>query len=466
MVNNRSYHFIGIGGEGMSSLAYITSKQGYKVSGSDIKETSRTKELRREGIEIRIGHRKNNLASDVNKVIISSAIEDNNIEKKEAKRRNIEILPRLRFLSQIIKERFSIGITGTHGKTTTTTMVATLLEKAGLDPTFLIGALCRSLGGNAKLGESRYLVAEIDESDGYFLDIEPQIAVVTNIDKDHLNTYSSPSAIRESFFQFAKNSNLCILNCDDPQIKNFLNEIDRRIITFGIEDGDLRATNIRQNGFKMQFDLNFKEKRVGVVKIPIPGRHNVYNALAAIGVAKEVGIRFDEMAEILKNFCPPERRFQAIRNDGVMIIDDYAHLPREIASNLEAIQNGWGQRRVIAVFQPHRFSRTKYLHASFARSFDLADVVVITDIYPAFENPIPGVDAQKIATSIKQREKNRVYHLAEKQEVLSFLEERTQPGDFIIGFGAGDIWKVIYKFANSEYVRNIDPELNISPVLA
>ncbi len=444
----------------MSGLAYVLNKRGFKISGSDIKETSKIQTLRKEGIKIRIGHRKNNLKRNVDKVIVSSAIADDNVEKKEAKRRNIEIIPRLGLLSQVMDENFSIGISGTHGKTTTTTMVATLLEESNLDPTFLIGAPCRKLGGNAKLGKSRYLVAEIDESDGYFLDIKPTIAVITNIDKDHLNTYSGGSEIRESFSQFAKNSNLCVLNIDDPQTRKIIKDIDRRTVTFGIQKGgDLQAKNIHQDGFKMKFDLNFRGNKVGKVHIPVPGRHNVYNALAAIGVGKEVGLDFSEMMKIMKNFSPPERRFQTIRNDGVMIIDDYAHLPKEIETNLEAIQNGWGSRRLIAVFQPHRFTRTKYLKASFTRSFDLADVVVITNIYPAFENPIPGVDARRIASSIKKREKTKVHYLPEKEEIYSFLKESTQPGDFIIGFGAGDIWKVMYKFANSKCVRSLDPKV-------
>lgn len=444
----------------MSGLAYVLNKQGFTITGSDIQETPKIQTLRKEGIKIRIGHRKNNLKRNIDKVIVSSAIEDDNVEKKEAKRRNIKIIPRLGLLGQVMEEHFSIGISGTHGKTTTTTMVATLLEESNLDPTFLIGAPCRKLGGNAKLGKSRYLVAEVDESDGYFLDVKPTIAVITNIDKDHLNTYSGHSEIRESFTQFAKNSNLCVLNVDDEQIRRVMKDIDRRTVTFGIQKGgELQAKNIQQEGFTMKFDLHFRGTKVGRVRIPVPGRHNVYNALAAIGVGREVGLDFSEMIPIMKDFSPPERRFQTIRNDGVMIIDDYAHLPKEIETNLEAIQNGWGSRRLIAVFQPHRFTRTKYLKTSFTRSFDLADVVIITNIYPAFEDPIPGVDAKKIASSIKKRKRTKVYYLPDKEKIYSFLKDSTQSGDFIIGFGAGDIWKVMYKFANSKCVRSLDPEL-------
>jgi UDP-N-acetylmuramate--alanine ligase len=445
-------HFVGIGGDGMSGLARVCKELGYHVTGSNIEENQRTLELRKLGISVYIGHREENLGG-ADTVILSSAIAPDNCEWQAARRRSLRILHRLELIRELSESYFTVGVGGTHGKTTTTCMVATLLEQSGRDPSFLIGAATPTLGCNAKYGSGGYLVAEIDESDGHFLELHPQICVITNIGCDHLNHYRSEQEIVASFAQFLRQSQCGILCADDPNSGSLLHQLPR-VHSFGLaRPADLMADRIRLDRFASRFDLIWRGRRVlESVHLHVPGRHNVYNALAAMLAGHQMGLEFVQMAQILAEFELPERRFQVVAQNGMMLVDDYAHLPEQIETNLETIRSGWQPRRVIALFQPHRYTRTQYINGRFGRSFDLADIVVVTDIYPAFESPIPGINAHLIVNSIRSRRRS-VHYLPAPEELLCFLQRTARPGDFIIGFGAGDLWKVLYQFADHQKSR-------------
>lgn len=461
-------HLIGIGGEGMSGLARLLWEMGYGVSGSEVRWSRRVAELAELGIKVWLSHHEENLTlAGARAVVFSSAIPPENVELAAARELGLPVIPRLEMLARLMEGRFSIGVAGTHGKSTTTAMLAYLLERGGKEPTFLVGAPSGVLGGNARLGRGRYLVAEIDESDGRFVHLKPDLGVITNISADHLNTYGSEEALYLAFRRFARGCGQLILNGDDPQSARLFRELERereregegeeeeeegggRVLRFGIDragEADLAARKIVYREVHTEFELVFRGRRAGRVELPAPGKHNVYNALAALLAGWAVGLEFPQMASAMRGFALPERRFQVLRQDGITVVDDYAHLPEEIEANLAAIRRGWRPRRVIAIFQPHRFTRVKYINGQFARSFDLADMVIVTDIYPAFEAPIPGVGATQIVRSLNQRGRTPVSYIPDKGEIVQFLLERLQPGDFIIGFGAGDLWQVTHRLA-------------------
>lgn len=442
------YHLIGIGGDGMSGLARIMLQIGAKVVGSDIRESQRSKLLREAGAEVYIGHRKSNLGRDVDYVVVSSAIPDDNVEVQEARRRNIPVQKRLTALGSLMETRKSLAVAGTHGKTTTTTMISTIMEFGEMDPTFIIGAECEQLGGNAKVGSGDYIISEVDESDGYFTKLHPDIAVVTNIGKDHLDTYKNEEEILQGFKRFVSRSKEAVLNLDDKNSRKLLGSTTEPF-TFGIDSpADVTAGNISQKGIDTCFDVFFRGERQGGVKLPAPGKHNVYNALAALSLGYKVGLEFPEMIDYLSGFQLPNRRFQIVKNNGSIVVDDYAHLPKEIEVTLQAVRDGWDPNRVVAVFQPHRFSRTKHINGQFGNSFKLADVVIITEIYPASESPIPGVTSQLIQKSVEKKKKDGVHRILDKEELFSFMVDNLEKGDFLIGLGAGDINKIIDKLAS------------------
>ncbi len=441
------YHLIGIGGDGMSGLARIMLQMGAKVVGSDIRESQTSKLLREAGAEVYIGHRKSNLVRDVDYVVVSSAISDDNVEVQEARRRNIPVQKRLTALGSLMEMKKSLAVAGTHGKTTTTTMISTIMEFGGMDPTFIIGAECEQLGGNAKVGSGDYIISEVDESDGHFTELHPDIAVVTNIGKDHLDTYKNQEEILNGFKQFVNRSKETVLNLDDNNSKKVLSYTTEPF-TFAIDArADVTAENISQDGIDTCFDVFFRDERQGRVKLPAPGKHNVYNALAALSLGYKVGLQFPEMIDYLSSFQLPNRRFQIVKNNGSIVVDDYAHLPKEIEVTLQAVRDGWNPNRVVAVFQPHRFSRTKHINGQFGDSFKLADVVIITEIYPASESPIPGVTSQLIQKSVEKKKKDGVYRILDKEELFNFMVDNLQKRDFLIGLGAGDINRLIDKLA-------------------
>lgn len=440
-------HLIGIGGEGMSGLAKLLHSRGHTIGGSDNAYSPRTAELERLGIRVVLGHREENL-NGAEAVIFSSAIPEDNVELIAARRRDLPLLPRLVALRQLLEERESLAVAGTHGKTTTTAMIAFLLEEAGLRPSFLVGASCPVVEGNARWSSGKYLVAEIDESDGHLTALEPDLAVVTNIGVDHLDNYGSAESVYRAFHCFARKSGRLILNSDDEPSRRLQAELGRRgVLTLGIEqEADLRAKGIAQSGFNTRFNLVFHGEELGRVFLPAPGRHNVYNALAALLAGWELGLDFPEMSAALRKFVLPERRFQVLRQDGVMIVDDYAHLPEEIEANLLAIRSGWRPRRVIAIFQPHRYSRLGYINGRFARSFALADLVILTEVYPAGEPPVPGIDAKLLVRAFRECDKS-VRYVPQKEEIPDLLRREFRQGDFVISFGAGDVWQVSRQFA-------------------
>lgn len=444
------YHLVGIGGDGMSGLARVLLQMGADVVGSDIRESRNTELLRNSGAEVYIGHRESNLSRDVDTLVVSSAIPEDNVEVKEAEKRGIPVQERLTAMAGLMEEKKSVAIAGTHGKTTTTTMTSTLFEFGGEDPTFMIGASCDQLGGNAKLGQGEHFISEVDESDGHFTELHPDISVVTNIGKDHLDTYKDQEEILEGFRQFIDQSEETVLCLDDPNSRNVMDHANNPF-TFGIESkAELRARNISQSGLWTNFDLEFHGKNMGNVNLPAPGKHNVYNALAALSLGYKAGMDFAKMSEIMEEFQLPKRRFQVLRNNGSIIVDDYAHLPREIEVTLDAVREGWDPNRILAVFQPHRFSRTKHINGQFGDSFQSADMVVITGIYPASETPIPGVTSQLIQKSVEKKKEDNVFRILEREELHKFINEEIEEGDFLIGLGAGDINQFTRKLAEKQ----------------
>lgn len=433
------YHLIGIGGDGMSGLARVLLQIGASVVGSDIRESRNIEILRNSGAEVYIGHRKSNLSRDVDTVVVSSAIPDDNVEVREARRRGIPVQERLTTLASLMEEKKSVAIAGTHGKTTTTTMTSTIFEFGGKDPTFMIGANCEQLGGNAKLGDGEHFISEVDESDGHFTELHPDISVITNIGKDHLDTYKGQEEILDGFRQFVNQSKETIICMDDDNSRKLYDDLDNPF-TFGIErEADLAANRISQSGIWTNFDLELKGEKLGRVNLPAPGKHNVYNALAALSLGYRSGMEFSRMTEILREFQLPKRRFQVLQNNGSVIVDDYAHLPKEIEVTLDAVKKGWEPNRILAVFQPHRFSRTKHINGQFGDSFKSADMVVITGIYPASETPIPGVTSQLIQKSVEKKKDENVHRILEREELYQFVNDELEEGDFLIGLGAGDI---------------------------
>jgi len=438
----RQIHMVGIGGEGMSGLASILLKRGACVSGSDLKRNQHTERLSRVGAVVHASHAACHVRADHDCVIVSSAIRPDNEEVLAAERLGIPVIHRLHALSAVIGGRRSIGVAGTHGKTTVTAMSATILRELAEDPSFLIGAHCETLGGNACDGRGDWFVAEIDESDGLFTCIRPTIAVLNNIGKDHLQTYRTVEDIDAAFRQYVKGARHAVLEIDDPRVYA-ISETTWGGFTVGFHPrARLRATHVRYAGFRTSFTLELDGRSVTRVTLPAPGRHNVKNALCALGAAAVAGMDLRAACRALGSFGLPHRRFELLEENGVTVVDDYAHLPEEVAASLYAVRTGWPGRRIVAVFQPHRYTRTQTLGREFAASFDLADVAVVTDIYPASEAPIQGVSASAVADAVACASRVEAHWIPEKADVTAFLKASIQPGDFIISFGAGDVWQI------------------------
>jgi len=440
--SERRYHFVGIGGAGMSGLASVFLEQGLVISGSDLRENREIESLRRAGAAIHLGHDPNHVKAPLDGVVVSSAIGADNVEVRAARKMDIPVFFRLHALNWILQRYKSIGVAGTHGKTTTATMIATILQGTGRDPGFLIGAPSSVLGGRARLGGGEWFVAEIDESDGLFIGIRPTIAVVTNVGVDHLATYGSPAAIERAFRRYIAQADRVVLDVDRENARRWASS-NPGAFTVGIEaPADLRAERISYDRFTTSFELVHSGTFIDRVFLPAPGEHNVRNALCALGASFLAGVDLREGARALFRFTLPERRFQLMEENGVTVVDDYAHLPDEVAATLRAIRTGWPGRRIIAIFQPHRYTRTRDIGMQFGDAFSDADLAVVTRIYPAGERPIPGVSSDLVVQAIAARAGIDVHHIPDKESVFSFLMERIRPGDFIISFGAGDIWTV------------------------
>jgi UDP-N-acetylmuramate--alanine ligase len=438
-------HFVGIGGIGMSGIAEVLINLGYKVSGSDLKDTEITRRLKNLGASLYLGHKPENL-KDVDVVVISSAVRADNPEVKAAQERNIPIIPRAEMLAELMRLKYGIAVAGAHGKTTTTSLVATVLAKGGIDPTVVIGGRLNALGSNAILGSGEFMVAEADESDGSFLKLSPTIAIVTNIDAEHLDYYPDLEEIKEAFLAFINKIpfyGLAIVCLDDENIQDLIPKVNKRCLTYGLSaQADLRACDLTHEGMTTRFTVLQRDRQLGEVELRIPGRHNVYNALAAVACGLELEIPFAAIKEALKEFGGVQRRFQ-IKGEmkGVLVVDDYGHHPTEIKATLTAAKLVWN-RRLIAVFQPHRYTRTQHLFKEFLTAFYQADILILTEIYPAGEDPIAGVSAKRLFEGIKEHGHKQVLFVPDKEEIPATLFSLMKAGDVVLILGAGDIWQV------------------------
>jgi UDP-N-acetylmuramate--alanine ligase len=444
-------HFVGIGGIGMSGIAEVLLNLGYHISGSDTKETEVTRRLQALGCKIYDGHRKENI-QEADVVVVSSAIRQGNPEVEVAEQRLIPVIPRAEMLAELMRMKVGIAIAGTHGKTTTTSLIATVLAAGGLDPTVVIGGRLNSLGSSARLGQGDFLVAEADESDGSFLKLMPTIAVVTNIDPEHLDFYKGIEEIKETFLNFLNKIpffGLAVLCLDHPNVQSLIPRLKKRFTTYGLTtQADVQAKEIVFEGLSTTFDVLHQHREVGRLRLQMPGLHNVYNSLATLATAFELNIPFQVVQETLRDFSGIQRRFQ-IKGEkkGVLVVDDYGHHPVEIMATLRAARTGW-KRRVLAVFQPHRYTRTQALFHDFLTAFYDADVLILTDIYPAGEDRIEGVEAKALLEGIREYGHRNVTYFADKKEIVDHLLHIIVPGDLVITLGAGDIWQVADELVN------------------
>lgn len=440
-------HFVGIGGIGMSAIAEILLNQGFKVSGSDMNQSENTDYLAAKGADIMIGHRPENV-KNAEVVVYSSAVKPlDNAETAEAMKSGIPILRRAEMLSEVSRLKYTLAIAGTHGKTTTTSMAGLVLMEAGIDPTVIVGGRLKGFGGtNARLGNGEWIVVEADEYDRSFLQLSPAISIINNIEADHLDIYKDIDDIKRTFIEFANKVPFygfvaaCI---DDSGVKDILSEIKKKVITFGLSrNADIRAANLTYSERNTEFDLYYSGEAAGRIKINVPGIHNVRNALGAITVAKELGADFETIKKGIAEFTGVYRRFEIIKeSDDIIVIDDYAHHPTEIEATLQAARAGW-DKRIICIFQPHTYSRTQEFYKEFAKSFDEADILILTDVYPARELPIEGVTGKLIADSAIQYGHKNVIYIPDKNDILSELKGIIRTGDIVITMGAGDIWKL------------------------
>lgn len=445
----RRLHFIGVGGSGMSGIAELMANLGYEVTGSDLKEGETTARLRRLGVEVYLGHRAEQV-SDADAVVVSSAIDEENPEIAEARARRIPVVRRAEMLAELMRFYYGVAVAGTHGKTTTTSLVASVLAEGGLDPTFVIGGRLTSAGTHAKLGTSKYLVAEADESDASFLFLQPMVSIVTNIDADHMRTYGNDfNRLRGTYMEFLHHLpfyGLGILCIDDDEVRALLPMIARPVRTYGTRaEADVRAECVRQEGLRMYFEVHAKELAQPLqVELSLAGRHNVLNALAAITVGLELGVDEEAICRALAGFQGVGRRFVVteIRDGagrGLVLVDDYGHHPRELAATLQAARAGWPGRRLVLVFQPHRYSRTQEQFEDFVRVLSTPDLLVLCEVYPAGEQPIAGADGRSLSRAIRARGELEPIFAQDLAEVPGLLGNRTQDGDLVVLMGAGDI---------------------------
>jgi UDP-N-acetylmuramate--alanine ligase len=438
-------HFVGIGGIGMSGIAEVLLNLGYKVSGSDMKESDTTERLRKLGGEICIGHRAENV-TEPHVVVISSAVKNDNVEVIAAREKLVPVIPRAEMLAELMRLKYGVAIAGAHGKTTTTSMVATVLAAGGIDPTVVIGGKLNSIGTNAKLGQGEFLVAEADESDGSFLKLSPTIAVVTTIDAEHLDYYRDIDEIKDAFLSFINKvpfygvSMLCL---DQPHIQALIPQVQKRYQTYGMStQADYQAKEVSLKPLGSRFKVVHHDQDLGWFELSVPGLHNIGNSLAAIAVARELDIEAEVIRKALKEFSGVQRRF-TIKGEagGIIIVDDYGHHPTEVKATLAAAAAGL-ERRVVVVFQPHRYSRTQHLLEEFYTAFNQADKLIIMDIYAAGEKPIPGVSGQTLYEGIKKHGHKDVTFLPDKKTVPEYMVGVLKKGDLMITLGAGDVWKI------------------------
>ncbi|MFZ1572829.1 MAG: UDP-N-acetylmuramate--L-alanine ligase [Candidatus Kapaibacterium sp.] len=440
-------HFVGIGGIGMSGIAEILIDQGFKVSGSDLNITDVTERLTMQGAKIFSGHSAENII-DADVVVYSSAVKpEENVETAEALKRKIPTIRRAEMLAEVTRMKYGVAVAGTHGKTTTTSMIGLVMIEGGLDPTVIVGGKLSSLGGtNARLGHGEWTVVEADEFDRSFLTLSPTIAVVNNMEREHLDIYSDLDDIKSAFIEFANKVpfyGFVAICLDETSLLDIIPFIKKRVIGFGTTPQcDIRAVDMVFSERTAKFNVIYNGKNLGEVTIGVPGEHNVKNALAAITVGLETGVNIEDIAKSLKSFTGVYRRFEVKgEENGIIVIDDYAHHPTEVKATLEAIRKGWKDRRVIGVFQPHTFTRTRDFYEDFGKAFFNADLAIITDIYPARERPIQGITGELVSESASKFGHRNVEYVQDKNELANKILSIVKSGDIVITMGAGDIWK-------------------------
>ncbi len=453
----RQIHFVGIGGIGMSGIAEVLLNLGYAITGSDVSLSDITQRLTSLGAVIFSGHQASYLR-DADVVVTSTAVKDDNPEVLEAHRRNIPVIPRAEMLAELLKMKFSVAVSGSHGKTTTTSMVSTVLAYGGLDPTMVIGGKLASIGSNAKIGDGEIIVAEADESDGSFLKLNPCLAVITNIDREHLDYYRDIEEIKAAFLKFANivpfygSTILCL---DNEHVREILPQIKRKVITYGLTSpADYQATEMVLAGPLSKFSVSCRGERLGEVTLNVPGRFNIANALATIAVARELDMPFDAIRKGLEAFVGVHRRLEIKgKVNGVTVVDDYGHHPTEIRETLAAARQVW-KDRIIVVFQPHRYTRTQKLFNEFLTAFPDADYLIVTDIYAASEKPIEGVSAANLCEGIRAHGHQNVIYLSGFDEMTDHLLAMAKPSDVIITQGAGSVWKIGEEFLKRAGKKN------------
>ena len=440
----KKIHFIGIGGIGMSGMAELLVQSGYYISGSDLNENDRTRALKAMGININIGHSKDNV-KETNLVVYSSAVNQNNIEIEAAKSRNIPIMRRAEMLAELVSLKpISIGVSGTHGKTTTCSLIGSILHNAKLDPTIAIGGIVKNFGTNAISGKGEIIVVEADEFDKTFLSLKPMISIINNIEEEHMDCYDNFEDLKNAFEVFANNIpfyGFVLINNDDPNISSIIKNIKRPVISYGIKsNADYSAKNILFNKNSTQFDLYNKNNKIDTIELLIPGYHNVYNSLCSIALSIEMGVSLEIIKKSLIEFKGVKRRFDVRFNDGNNIyVDDYAHHPTEVKATIDAIKNGWPNKSILTIFQPHLYSRTKQFYKEFSKSLSNSDKVILLDIYGSRENRIKGVSSDLIKQEIiKSGNPNCI--LVNSENLIEELSRIHNNGDLIITMGAGDIW--------------------------
>lgn len=455
----RRIHFVGIGGAGMCGIAEVLANQGYDVSGSDLRESPVVTRLRDMGVRVEIGHRAENVR-DADVVVTSSAVDQSNVEVAKAMENRVPVVPRAEMLAELMRFRHGIAVAGTHGKTTTTSMIASILAEAQRDPTFVIGGRLTSAGANARLGQSRYLVAEADESDASFLHLQPMVAVVTNIDADHMHTYGGDfSRLENTFIEFLHNLpfyGLAVMCTDDPVIRKLLPRVNRQLVSYGFnEEADVRADNIRQQGMTTHFRVLRSGKPAFEVALNLPGRHNVLNALAAIAVCSDEGVEDDAIVRGLNGFTGVGRRFDvlgeyAFPGGSATLVDDYGHHPREVAATIRAVREGWPGRRLVMMFQPHRYTRTRDLYEDFVETLSEVDGLLMLEVYAAGEEPIPGADSKALCRSLRQRGQVEPVYVDDPAKLPTLLDRILQDGDLFITQGAGNVSAIASKLMQGD----------------
>jgi UDP-N-acetylmuramate--alanine ligase len=449
----RQVHMVGIGGIGMSSIAEVLLNRGYTVTGSDLETGDVTERLEAHGATVYEGHAAEQVgAADV--VVYSSAIDpEENPETREAERRRISLIPRAEMLGELIRMKYGVGVAGTHGKTTTTSMAGLVVAEGGFDPTVIVGGKVTAFGSNAITGEGDVIVIEADEYDRTFLRLTPSVAVITSIEEDHLDVYDDLADIQAAFTEYANSVpffGAAILCLDDPNVQAIVGDVERRIITYGTtRQAEVRAENVQRDGLHTRFDLMARDECLGSVDLQVPGMHNVRNALAAAAVGLELEVGFERIREGLESFTGVRRRFEKKGEArGIVVLDDYAHHPTEIRATLDAASQGYPDRRIVAVFQPHLYSRTRDFLDDFARSFFNTDQLVLTDIYGSREEPIEGIDGRRLADRAEQFGHRAVHYVPDKTDLPDTLLDLTEPGDVVLMLGAGDIWRYSRTFVD------------------